>query len=64
MSWLRRSEQSSKVYCKEILTVLLEEFDRQPNAVIDPNMCAERIEDFPEVTIIRLDRRNNNVATS
>ena len=44
--------------------MLLEEFDRETNAVIDPNMCAERIEVFPEVTIIRLDRRNNNVATS
>ena len=44
--------------------MLLEEFDRETNAIINPNMCAERIEDFPEVTIIRLDRRNNNVATS
>ena len=31
--------------------MLLEEFDRETNAIIDPNMCAERIEDYPEVTI-------------
>lgn len=31
--------------------MLLEEFDIETNAIIDPNMCVERIEDFPEVTI-------------
>ena len=31
--------------------MLLEEFDRETRAIIDPDMCAERIEDFPEVTI-------------
>ena len=31
--------------------MLLEEFDRETNVIIDPNMCAERIEDFPAVTI-------------
>lgn len=31
--------------------MLLEEFDRETNAIINPDMCAERIEDFPEVTI-------------
>ncbi len=31
--------------------MLLAEFDRETNAIINPNMCEERIEDFPEVTI-------------
>ncbi|MBR2750100.1 MAG: nucleoside phosphorylase [Clostridiales bacterium] len=31
--------------------MLLEEFDRETRAIIDPDMCAERMEDFPEVTI-------------
>lgn len=31
--------------------MLLEEFDRETNAVINPDMVTQRIEDFPEVTI-------------
>ena len=31
--------------------MLLEEFDREIDAVINPEMCVERIENFPEVTI-------------
>ena len=31
--------------------MLLEEFDRETNAINNPDMCAEKIEDFPEVTI-------------
>ena len=31
--------------------MLLEEFDRETNAVINPDMVTERIEDFPEATI-------------
>ena len=31
--------------------MLLDEFDRETNAIINPEMCVERIEDFPEVTI-------------
>ena len=36
---------------KKVSTVLLEEFDRQTDAVINPDMVTEKIEDFPEVTI-------------
>ena len=31
--------------------MLLAEFDKETNAIINPDMCAERIENFPEVTI-------------
>ena len=31
--------------------MLLDEFDREANAIINPEMCVERIKDFPEVTI-------------
>ena len=31
--------------------VLLDEFDRETNAIINPEMCVKRIEDFPEVTV-------------
>ena len=31
--------------------VLLEEFDLNRNAVINPDMCVDKIEDFPDVTI-------------
>ena len=31
--------------------MLLEEFDRNRNAVINPDMCADKIADFPEVTV-------------
>ena len=31
--------------------MLLEEFDRETNAVINPDMVTEKIQDFPEVTI-------------
>lgn len=31
--------------------MLLEEFDRQKNAVIDPEMITDRIDNFPEVTV-------------
>lgn len=31
--------------------MLLEEFERETNAIIDPDMCVEKIENFPEVTI-------------
>lgn len=31
--------------------MLLEEFDRENNAVINPEMCSEKVDDFPEVTI-------------
>ncbi len=31
--------------------MLLEEFDRDPHAVINPDMCAKKMEDFPEVTV-------------
>ena len=31
--------------------MLLEEFDREADAVINPDMVTERTEDFPEVTV-------------
>ena len=31
--------------------MLLEEFERETNAIINPDMCVEKIENFPEVTI-------------
>ena len=31
--------------------MLLEEFDSETNAVINPDMVTKKIEDFPEVTI-------------
>ena len=31
--------------------MLLEEFDPQVNAVIDPEMVTSRLENFPEVTV-------------
>lgn len=31
--------------------MLLEEFDANKTAIINPDMCVEKIENFPEVTI-------------
>ncbi len=32
--------------------MLLEDFDENKDAIINPEMCAKKIENFPEVTIL------------